>query len=106
MKANKSSVNIPTDVARSMSDSSDFGDNAPVSDGQIERVLRHTVEKTYKSDQEQLTVRRLRTKVEQELGLDDGFFKGSAKWNVRSKDVIQSEVVRKPQSLLSCNFPN
>ncbi|KAL8941210.1 MAG: hypothetical protein Q9216_002387 [Gyalolechia sp. 2 TL-2023] len=65
--------------------------DAPVSDAQLERALRSTVEKIYKSDPEQLTVKRLRIRVEQDLGLSDGFFKSHATWNARSKEIIQSE---------------
>lgn len=68
--------------------------NAPLSNAQLERALRSTVEKVYKSDPEQLTVKRLRIRVEQDLGLKDGFFKSHATWNTRSKEIIQSEAVR------------
>lgn len=64
---------------------------APVSDAQLERALRLTVGEIHKSDPEQLTVKRLRIRVEQDLGLDDGFFKSHITWNARSKDIIQSE---------------
>lgn len=77
-----------------MSASEDSGENMGIPDARLEKALRDAVEQTFKSDPEQLTVKRIRSKVEQELELDDGFFKNSATWNTRSKEVIQSEVVR------------
>lgn len=77
-----------------MSDSEDSNHVAPASNAQLEQALRHAVEKTYKSNPELLTVRKLRGIVEKELCLNDGFFKSDATWNARSKEVIQSEVVR------------
>ncbi|KAL8722777.1 MAG: hypothetical protein Q9225_000788 [Loekoesia sp. 1 TL-2023] len=62
-----------------MSDSE--ASNAPISDALLEETLRNIVEKTYKSDPDQLTIKRLRGRVEQDLGLDDGFFKTHATWN-------------------------
>ncbi|KAL8928463.1 MAG: hypothetical protein Q9208_001696 [Pyrenodesmia sp. 3 TL-2023] len=76
-----------------MSDSDGSSESMGISDARLEKALRDAVEKTFKSDPEQLTVKRLRIKVEQELDLDDGFFKNNATWNTRSKEVIQSEVL-------------
>ncbi|KAL9598783.1 MAG: hypothetical protein Q9219_004281 [cf. Caloplaca sp. 3 TL-2023] len=80
--------------------------NTPAIDAQLEIELRHTVEKVYKSDPEQLTVRRLRIKVEQDLGLADGFFKSHSTWNAKSKNIIQSEVAAlEAQSQLPSSQP-
>ncbi|KAL8841334.1 MAG: hypothetical protein Q9170_000964 [Blastenia crenularia] len=80
-----------------MSDSEN--DSTPVSDAQLEKALRRAVENTYKSDPEQLTVKKLRARVERDLRLNHGFFKEHVTWNARSKDVIQSEVaVQEAQS--------
>ena len=75
-----------------MSDNDAF--DGPASTAQLEKALRQAVGETYRNNPEQLTVKRLRTSVEHNLGLENGFFKGHEKWNVRSKDVIHSEVVR------------
>lgn len=76
-----------------MSDSS-LLDGRP-SDATLEQALRTTIQRVYKSGRlEELTVKRIRTSVEGELDLQDGFFKNSATWKDKSKDVIQSEVVR------------
>lgn len=77
-----------------MSDRQGLIDRPSVSETRLEKALRDAVEETFKADPEQLTVKRLRSKVEKDLGLDDGFFKSDAAWNARSKEVIQSEVVR------------
>lgn len=65
-----------------------------IPDARLESALREAVENTFRTDPEQLTVKRLRCKVEQDLGLEEGFFKSNATWNTRSKEIIQSEVVR------------
>lgn len=85
-----------------MSDSS-LSDPA-LSDAEIENALRNAVKKRYQTDPEQLTIKRIRTDVEQHLGLDDSFFKSDVVWNTRSKEVIQSQVVRYFNFLLSISF--
>ncbi len=75
-----------------MSDSEDH--DAPPSDAQLEQALRAAVASTFKRGTfEDLTVKRVRIAVEQELGLPDGFFKSHARWKERSKEVIEAEVV-------------
>ncbi|KAL8696087.1 MAG: hypothetical protein Q9201_007833 [Fulgogasparrea decipioides] len=73
-----------------MSDSS--LSDAPLPDIALEKALRDAVKRIYKEDPEQLTVKRIRTCVEQDLGLGAAFFKGDSTWNARSKDVIQSQL--------------
>ena len=63
-------------------------------DAQLERALRDAVRAVYgNGDLENLTVKRIRRGVEEELGLDEGFFKEVEGWKNRSKEIIQSEVV-------------
>ena len=64
------------------------------SDASLERALRDAVKASFLSGKTQeLTVKRLRTIVEKELGLDDGFFKAHNTWNAKSKKTIQDTVV-------------
>ena len=82
-----------------MSDSSLSGGGAPT-DTTLEQALRNAVQKVYKmGNMEDLTVRRIRKAVEEDLDLQDAFFKDDPIWNTKSKSVIQSEVVSvKPSS--------
>ncbi|KAI4199491.1 MAG: hypothetical protein LQ350_004557 [Teloschistes chrysophthalmus] len=66
--------------------------DAPVPDVHLETALRQAVKQLYTVDPEQITVKKIRTNVEQDLELDPGFFKDDPSWNTRSKQVIQSEV--------------
>ena len=65
---------------------------APSAD-RLEDALRNAVEEVYRSeDQNNLTVRFVRDKVEIELGLDQGFFL-TPEWKDRSKLLIKSWAV-------------
>lgn len=76
-----------------MSDSS-LSDGHP-SDATLEQALRNAVRKVYKSGKlEELTVKRIRKSTEGKLDLQDDFFKNDSAWKEKSKDIIQSEVVR------------
>ncbi len=76
-----------------MSDSS-LSDGAP-SEAVLEQALRNAVREVYRSgDLDNLTVKRIRKSVEADLDLQDDFFKNDLAWKDRSKNVIQSEVVR------------
>ncbi|KAL8990427.1 MAG: hypothetical protein Q9177_000914 [Variospora cf. flavescens] len=75
-----------------MSDIENLTDRPSGLETRLEKALRNAVKETYNADPAQLTVKRLRNKVENALGLTDGFFKNDAAWNARSKEVIQSEV--------------
>ncbi|GAB1735296.1 hypothetical protein NU219Hw_g2936t1 [Hortaea werneckii] len=57
----------------------------------IEQCLRRTVRDAIKSEEE-VTVNSTRIRVEEQLGLGAGFFKGSDDWKQRSKDVINAAV--------------
>ena len=74
---------------------SDSEDNPTIpSDATLTRALKATVVSLFKSDNvEDLTVKRVRTKVEQELNLSEGFFKNAPDWNQKSKDIIHKAVV-------------
>lgn len=41
----------------------------------------------------ELTVRRVRTEAEKQLGLEAGFFKNDPEWGDKSKKLIREEVV-------------
>jgi len=59
----------------------------------LEVALRHAVQVVYKTgDLEQLTVKRMRKAAEEELELQEGFFKEPV-WKDRSKAIIENEVV-------------
>ncbi|KAL8684070.1 MAG: hypothetical protein Q9186_000101 [Xanthomendoza sp. 1 TL-2023] len=72
--------------------------NAVVSDAEIETALRNAVEKRYRTSPEQLTVKTVRTDVEQQLGLHHSFFKSDAAWNARSKEDVQEAQSQPPSS--------
>lgn len=57
------------------------------------KALEAEVTRVWKVDQDNLTVRRVRDAVEQNLDLDSGFFQ-DAKWKDKSKEVIKAKVVR------------
>ena len=87
-----------------MSDSSLSGGGAPT-DATLEQALRNAVQKVYKmGNMEDLTVRRIRKAVEEDLDLQDAFFKNDPIWNTKSKSVIQSEVVSVKSSSASAGI--
>ncbi|KAI7301264.1 hypothetical protein KC315_g16736 [Hortaea werneckii] len=57
----------------------------------IEQCLRRTVRDAIKS-KEEVTVNSTRIRVEEQLGLGAGFFKGSDEWKQRSKEIINAAV--------------
>lgn len=64
------------------------------SDDVLEKALRDTVAKIYKSgNMEELTVKRVRMAAEKVLGVEEGFFKGSSIWKSKSDQIIKDEVV-------------
>lgn len=80
-------------VLNVMSDSS-LSDGPP-SDATLEQALRQAVQNVYKTgDLEQLTVKRIRKAAEEDLDLQDGYFKEDTVWKDKSKAIIESEVVR------------
>lgn len=76
-----------------MSESS-LSDGAP-SEVVLEQALRNAVREVYRSgDLDQLTVKRIRKFVEADLDLQEDFFKNDPAWKEKSRNLIQSEVVR------------
>ena len=73
---------------------SDSSLSEPVPDDTVlEQELRQIVRQIYKAGNlEELTVKRVRTAAEKNLGLDDGFFKES-QWKDKSKAIIENEAV-------------
>lgn len=60
----------------------------------LEKALRRAVANVFRTGAlDELTVRRMRAAAERALGLHEGFFKGHARWKVRSGQVIKDEVV-------------
>ena len=66
------------------------------SDKALTSALTKTVRDVFHSDEkDQLTVRFIRTKVEEEYELENGFL-GEGKWKDKSKGIIKTEVVSSP----------
>ena len=70
---------------------------------EIETELRKAVETVYKKDPDSLTVKKVRTQVEQDLELEDGFFT-SAEWKDKSKKLIKEWAVSKPNVIFAGAF--
>ncbi|KAL5359751.1 hypothetical protein BJX96DRAFT_149024 [Aspergillus floccosus] len=63
------------------------------SDDALERALRDTVAKIYKSGKmDELTVKRVRLAAEKALDLEEGFFKSHGTWKAKSDEIIKDEV--------------
>ena len=76
-----------------MSDSS-LSDGPP-SAAVLEQALRDAVRDVYRrGDLDNLTIKRIRKSVETDLDLHNDFFKIHPAWKERSKNIIQTEVVR------------
>lgn len=74
---------------------SDSEDNLP-SDAAISTKLREVVIAIHKSGNEgDLTVKRVRARAEEELGLPADFFKTSSVWKEKSQNQIKHAVVCK-----------
>jgi hypothetical protein len=64
------------------------------SDEQLEKALRETVAKIFKTGKmEELTVKRVRLAAEKTLQIQEGFFKSNGDWKARSDTIIKDEVV-------------
>lgn len=75
-----------------MSDSEAESDDKPLahSDTSLEQALRDEVAKVFKSGKmEELTVKRVRSAAEKNLGLTEGYFKTTGDWKARSEEVIK-----------------
>lgn len=63
-------------------------------DATISSTLRDTVITIHKSgNTDDLTVKRVRARAEEKLGLPDNFLKESKDWKQRSHDIIHEAVV-------------
>lgn len=63
-------------------------------DTSLEQALRDEVAKVFKSGKmEELTVKRVRRAVEQNIGLAEGYFKSTEEWKARSEHIIKDAVV-------------
>jgi hypothetical protein len=72
---------------------SDSGGDRP-SEAAIASKLRDVVIAIHRTGKtEDLTVKRVRARAEQELALEDGFFKTDASWKQKSQDQIVDAVV-------------
>ena len=73
------------------------------SDAIIARTLRDVVIATHKSGKdEDLTVKRVRAKAEEQLGLSAGYLKTNQEWKQKSQDTILEAVVS--MSFTSCHL--
>jgi hypothetical protein len=73
-----------------MSDSEDA--SATPSNAQVESTLKRIVTRTYKTNHDELTVKRVRKAVEDALDLPADWLKQHHVWATRSKELITSEV--------------
>jgi hypothetical protein len=74
---------------------SDSDTSTRPSDAAISRSLRDVVVSLYKAgNTDELTVKRVRARTEDALGLPTGFLKTDSLWKQKSSDVIKDAVVR------------
>ena len=60
----------------------------------VHKAIQNTVKDIWdRRDLGNLTVKRVRTRVEEDLGLKDGLLKQEGEWNDWSKEVIRAEAV-------------
>ena len=68
--------------------------HSPPSDSVLEKALRDVVRDTFRrGDHANLTVKRMRTAAEENVGLQHDFFRYNEFWKTRSKEVIEEEAV-------------
>jgi len=75
-----------------MSDSDSDGAGISIPPRKIEQALRDAANDIFKRDPDNLTLKRVRIAAEEQLELEDGWFKTNSKWNARSKELIQKHV--------------
>lgn len=61
-------------------------------DQEYEKSLRDAVRAHYSNPVDEITVRSIRTKSEEKLGLETGFYKNDEVWKDKSKEIIQDQV--------------
>ncbi|EPS26792.1 hypothetical protein PDE_01731 [Penicillium oxalicum 114-2] len=75
-----------------LSDSDSEQEDTRPSDKVLEQALRAEVGEKYRAkNYEELTVKRVRHAVEEKLGLEPGYFKGTGEWKTRSEEIIKDE---------------
>lgn len=83
----------PGRVGRDGMSESSLSDVTP-SDGVLEQALRRAVQLAHKrGDLEAITVKRMRKAAEEDLNLQEGFFKQDPTWESKSKRIIIAEAV-------------
>ncbi|THY47259.1 hypothetical protein D6C98_07165 [Aureobasidium pullulans] len=80
-----------------MASDSEMSDAAVPSAAILEKTLRDIVRT---SEVNPITINSARATAEERLGLDAGFFKNSAEWSTKSKDIIEDEF-KEPSQILS-----
>lgn len=61
-------------------------------DQEYETSLRNAIKAHFANPEGEITVRSARTKSEEDLGLESGFYKNSDVWKDKSKEIIQDQV--------------
>lgn len=76
------------------SDSDSVSSRRIPSDEILEKGLRDTVAAIFKrGNLDELTVKRVRSRTEKALGLEEGFYKNDEVWKARSDQIIKREAV-------------
>lgn len=89
------SASRPAPPRQLKSDMSDSEPSGRPTDASISRALQGVVKALFDEGKvEELTVKRVRTRAEADLGLSAGFFKDDQKWKQKSHDIIHAAVVR------------
>lgn len=70
-------------------------------DGLISGCLRKAVAQAFKADRDQVTLRKIRALVEEELQLGERFFKSDPYWKAQSEDIIVQEVAIQVENTLN-----
>lgn len=70
-------------------------------DQAITGALRSNVANAFRTNRDEVTLRKMRTKVEQQLGLPEEFLKLDPYWNAHSKKIVLQEVVGAARCVLS-----
>jgi hypothetical protein len=62
------------------------------SDAKITQCLQRIVRDALRTGEEEITINLARQRAEEELDLEEDYFKSDAKWKVKSKEIIQNAV--------------
>ena len=83
-----------TQVSRNFSGTRELNLNTMPTDSALETGLRDAVRSLY--DDPDLSIKRVRAKAEEDLGLESGFFKGDS-WKEKSKEIIEDQFERRDE---------